>query len=92
MGTVVFAAWQIEISNGKILPAYANISITIITVLLVVELIYKGKFWNKCIFAIAFNAIWMLIETISGNILLTYCCEFTDLQALGKLGKRLILG
>ena len=52
MGTVVFAAWQIEISNGKILPAYANISITIITVLLVVELIYKGKFWNKCIFAI----------------------------------------
>ena len=80
MGTVVFAAWQIEISNGKILPAYANISITIITVLLVVELIYKGKFWNKCIFAIAFNAIWMLIETISGNILLTYCCEFTDLM------------
>lgn len=44
MGTVVFAAWQIEISNGKILPAYANISITIITVLLVVELIYKGNF------------------------------------------------
>lgn len=28
----------------------------------------------------------MLIETISGNILLTYCCEFTDLQALGTLG------
>ena len=25
MGTVVFAAWQIEISNGKILPAeYSN--------------------------------------------------------------------
>ena len=67
-------------------PAYGNIIVTIITTLFAVAQIYEGKFWNKCIFTIAFNAIWMLIETISGNILLTYCCEFTDLQALGTLG------
>lgn len=86
IGMLVFAAWQIGISNGALLPAYVNISITIITVLFVVEIVYYGKFWNKCIFAIAFNAIWMLLETISGNIFLIYCCGFIDLQSLGAVG------
>lgn len=86
IGIGVFGTWQMGISNGNLLPAYINISITIFTVMVAAELIYEGKFWNKCIFAIAFNAIWMLIETISGNILLTYCCEFTDHQVLRILG------
>ena len=86
VGLVAFMAWQFEMSSVNLLPAYGNIIVTIITTLFAVAQIYEGKFWNKCIFTIAFNAIWMLIETISGNILLTYCCEFTDLQALGTLG------
>lgn len=86
IGLVIFMAWQFEMSSVNLLPAYGNIIVTIITTLFAVAQIYEGKFWNKCIFTIAFNAIWMLIETISRNILLTYCCEFTDLQALGTLG------
>lgn len=86
IGLVIFMAWKFEMSSVNLLPAYGNIIVTIITTLFAVAQIYEGKFWNKCIFTIAFNAIWMLIETISGNILLTYCCEFTDLQALGTLG------
>lgn len=86
IGLVIFMAWQFEMSSVNLLPAYGNIIVTIITTLFAVAQIYEGKFWNKCIFTIAFNAIWMLIETISGNILLTYCCEFTGLQALGTLG------
>ena len=86
IGLVIFMAWQFEMSSVILLPDYGNIIVTIITTLFAVAQIYEGKFWNKCIFTIAFNAIWMLIETISGNILLTYCCEFTDLQALGTLG------
>lgn len=86
IGLVIFMAWQFEMSSVNLLPAYGNIIVTIITTLFAVAQIYEGKFWNKCIFTIAFNAIWMLIKTISGNILLTYCCEFTDLQALGTLG------
>ena len=86
IGLVIFMAWQFEMSSVNLLPAYGNIIVTIITTLFAVAQIYEGKFWNKCIFTIAFNAIWMLIETISGTILLTYCCEFTDLQALGTLG------
>lgn len=86
IGLVIFMAWQFEMSSVNLLPACGNIIVTIITTLFAVAQIYEGKFWNKCIFTIAFNVIWMLIETISGNILLTYCCEFTDLQALGTLG------
>ena len=86
IGLVILMAWQFDMSSVNLLPAYGNIIVTIITTLFAVAQIYEGKFWNKCIFTIAFNAIWMLIETISGNILLTYCCEFTDLQALGTLG------
>ena len=86
IGLVIFMAWQFEMSSVNLLPAYGNIIVTIITTLFAVAQIYEGKFWNKCIFTIAFNAIWMLIETISGTILLTYCCEFPDLQALGTLG------
>ena len=85
-GLVIFLEWLFEMSSVNLMPAYGNIIVTIITTLFAVAQIYEGKFWNKCIFTIAFNAIWMLIETISGNILLTYCCEFTDLQALGTLG------
>ena len=70
IGLVIFMAWQFEMSSVNLLPAYGNIIVTIITTLFAVAQIYEGKFWNKCIFTIAFNAIWMLIETISGNILL----------------------
>ena len=47
---------------------------------------YEGEFWNKCIFAFVFNAIWMMIETLSGYVLLSYCNRFTHLQVFGILG------
>ena len=31
--------------------------------------VYEGRNLNKCIFVLAFNAIWMMIETVSGYIL-----------------------
>lgn len=61
IGLVIFMAWQFEMSSVNLLPAYGNIIVTIITTLFAVAQIYEGKFWNKCIFTIAFNAIWMLI-------------------------------
>ena len=68
-GTAMFVAWQFVISGIIVLPAYINISITIIVTLLAIMFIYEGGLWRKCIFAITFNAIWMLLETLSGNIL-----------------------
>ena len=50
---------------------------------------YEGEFWNKCIFAFVFNAIWMMIETLSGYVLLSYCNKFTHLHVCLILGNLL---
>ena len=85
-GTAMFVAWQFVISGIIVLPAYINISITIIVTLLAIMFIYEGGLWRKCIFAITFNAIWMLLETLSGNILLVYCENFAEYHALMLAG------
>lgn len=85
-GYVVFTIWQLIISNISTLPIYANISITIIVTLISVMVVYEGGFWNKCIFTFVFNAIWMLIETLSGYVLSIYWERFTYPQTFEILG------
>ena len=48
--------------------------------------VYEGRNLNKCIFVLAFNAIWMMIETVSGYILSIYCNQFRYSQMYGILG------
>ena len=48
--------------------------------------IYEGGKWNKCIFTLAFNAIWMMIETLSGYVLSIYCMQFINFQIYEILG------
>ena len=48
--------------------------------------VYEGRNLNKCIFVLAFNAIWMMIETVSGYILSIYCNQFRYSQIYGILG------
>lgn len=75
VGLAVFALWQFGISTIISLPVYVNICVTIVVTLLSIMIVYVGGFWNKCVFALTFNAIWMLIETLSGYILSIYCDE-----------------
>lgn len=90
IGLAVFMAWQFEMSSVSLLPAYANITFTTITTLFAVCQVYEGNFWNKCIFTIAFNAIWMLMETLSNYMLMTYCEEYAELKPLGSVVSKLI--
>lgn len=90
VGLVAFMAWQFEMSSVNLLPAYGNIIITSITTLFAVAQTYEGKFWNKCIFTIAFNAIWMLMETLSNYMLMTYCEQYAESEALGSVTSKLI--
>lgn len=62
-GYITFTAWQLIISNVSAWPVYVNICITTIVTFVSVMTAYEGEFWNKCIFAFVFNAIWMMIET-----------------------------
>lgn len=72
-GYITFTAWQLIISNVSAWPVYVNICITTIVTFVSVMTAYEGEFLNKCIFAFVFNAIWMMIETLSGYVLLSYC-------------------
>lgn len=87
IGSGVFVSWQFVLSNIVSFPAYINISVTIIITLIATMTIYKGGFWRKSIFTIAFNAIWMLMETLCGNILLIYCKNFIASPVLMILGE-----
>lgn len=62
IGPTIFLLWQFAISSLSILPLYINIAITIAATLFMVMVTYEGTLWNKCVFSITFNAIWMLME------------------------------
>lgn len=83
-GLSIFALWQFVISSIIELPAYANIAVTIIVTLISVIIIYKSTIWKKYVFVIAFNAIWMLMETLCGYILLIYCEKYAYIQSVGS--------
>ena len=86
LGVIVFFLWQFGIMTILKLPVYMNIAVTIVITLITVMIIYEGMWWNKCVFVIAFNAIWMMIETLSGYILSTYCNRSTYPQTYEILG------
>lgn len=84
IGLAVFVLWQFSISMSINFPAYINIAITIIVTLFSVVMVYEGTWWNKCVFVIAFNAIWMLMETLCGYILMIYCEQYAMIQPVGS--------
>ena len=88
-GVVVFALWQFGESTIISLPANINIAVTIIVTLLAVLIAYEGMWWNKCVFVIAFNAIWMLMETLCNYILMIYCEKYAYVQPLGSMISKL---
>lgn len=83
-GLTEFVLWQFGISTIISLPAYVNIAVTVIVTLFAVTIIYEGMWWNKCVFVITFNAIWMLMETLSNYVLMIYCEQYASVQSIGS--------
>ncbi|MFR8018627.1 MAG: hypothetical protein ACLU7M_04230 [Mediterraneibacter gnavus] len=48
------------------------------------------SFWNNVFFAIIFDALWMLTETLVGNLLLIYCETIMDLRLLGAFASKIL--
>ena len=88
-GLIIFVLWQFAISFILDLPAYINIAVTIIVTLISVMMIYEGTWWKKWVFAIAFNAIWMLMETLCSYILLIYCEKYAFVQPVGSFASKI---
>lgn len=85
IGLTVFVLWQFSIPMPISFPAYINIAITIIVTLFSVIMVYEGTWWKKCVFVIAFNAIWMLMEILCGYMLMIYCEQYAMNQSVGSL-------
>lgn len=85
-GCLLFTIWQLIISYINFMPAYVNISIACVVTFISVTVVYEGGCANKCIFSLAFNAIWMLIETLSGYILSMLLNELKYPQLYNILG------
>lgn len=90
LGYGFFAVWQIGISQMGMLPACIKLGITIGITFLSVMLIFDGDFWSKCVFTVAFNAIWMLMETLSNYGLMIYCEQYAEDQLIGSLVSKIL--
>lgn len=80
----LFVVWQIVTFSVQNIPINIKIIVTILITLLSVMLAYRGKFWSKCVFSISFNAIWMLLETLCGYILILYFEHYATSQVIGS--------
>lgn len=43
---------------------------------------------KKCFFAVVFDAIWMLIETLINDLLMIYCVNLANSHIFGSLCKQ----
>ena len=90
-GFIVFFTWEFFISCIiNEIPSYVNIFVTIGITLFAVSAVYQGGFWNKCFFSIAFDAIWMLLETLSNYILIIYCEVYASSQPVGSFVSKIL--
>lgn len=88
---MLFFIWQFFIAKINLLPGYMNISITVVLTIIVVVCSRTGKFWNKCVVGIAFNAIWMLMETLCASIFMLYFTNYMTPRLLGSFISKLML-
>ncbi len=91
VGVLILAAWQIDILGIiHMIPIEWNILVSIGFTLFVVLNIFEGKFIEKCFFSIIFDALWMLTETMVGNLLMIYCESIADSQVIGSFVSKLM--
>lgn len=91
IGLGVFFTWEFFIvCIIKVIPTYINIFVTIGITFFSSSAVYKGGFWNKCFFSIAFDAIWMLLETLSNYLLIIYCEVYASSQPFGSFVSKIL--
>lgn len=85
IGVLILVVWQIDIFGIiSMIPIEWNIVMTMVFTLFTVLNIFEGKFAEKCFFAIIFDTLWMLAETLVGNLLMIYCETLADSRIIGS--------
>ena len=85
VGVLILAVWQIDILGiVRTISIEWNIVVSIGFTLVAVLNIYEGRFIEKCFFSIIFDTLWMLAETLVGNLLMIYAKQIADSRVLGS--------
>lgn len=87
----IFLLWQVcsilDIINW---PDYVTLIISVIAVL-VVTLNYEGHIFQKIVFTVMYNSIWMLIEILLVFIFISVGLNYTTQDLLGSLLSKILL-
>lgn len=90
IGIITLFVWQFCIPYIiYTLPSVLNIVITLGFTIFASIHIFQGKVWMKGLFSIIFDTIWMLIETLIGNLLMICNISIEDLHFWGSFTSKL---
>lgn len=90
MGITALVFWQL--GNSVIvytLPPIWNVVVGGVFTLFAVANIFAGNFGMKCFFAAMFDALWMLSETLVGDLLMIYGANIMKVQGVGSVMSKL---
>lgn len=84
VGIMALMLWQLGVPEVIRIPSGIwSIGLTVVLTLFVVVNVFEGNIWMRCFFAIAFSAIWMLIEMLIGSFLIIYGENIVEQQMVG---------
>lgn len=92
IGILAVTIWLLGIPEViNILPLGLKLSIAVAVMMFGAMNIFIGKVWEMLFFIITFAAIWMMAETLAGNVLLIYYEPLADSILVGSLISKFLL-
>ena len=91
VGYLAYGVWQFSMPYLQTLVANRKLIVTTILTILVSMVAYRGTIWKKCVFSFLFDAIWMLLEILSGYFISFWRQDFWNEQILGSFSSKLLL-
>ena len=88
---VIYFIWQLLCTIIESSSAYSNILTVVVLSVLVGGCAYQGDFLKKCIFAVTFNAIAMLFETVCGLVFMVAGIDYMIPMTAGSLISKSLL-
>lgn len=82
---VIYFIWQLLCTIIESSSAYSNILTVVVLSVLVGGCAYQGDFLKKCIFAVTFNSIAMLFETVCGLVFMVAGIDYMIPMTAGSL-------
>lgn len=86
-----YGTWQVfSMAITSIFPAWLRLIISIIFVI-TIGFCFYGDFWGKIVFAVIYNAVWMVGELLIGVLFLTVDLSIVKYEILGSILSKILL-